>query len=198
MRYVLLILLWPLAVTAAHATEALASKNPVASHANAQAPAAAVHGSAQKKAPAADSDAVWVRLSRQATLRDGPSVHARILANVDLGSEVKVMWRRRDGWVEIRIAASSQVGWTREKNLPLAPVGTEPDESHAAATATASDTSEKPPQAHRKHSRVASGRKHRKNWASTQRRPNFAERAAPGWPWRRADAHFRTYGYRYY
>ena len=71
----------------------------------------------QPRAPIENHDTVWGRLSRAAALRDGPSGHARILSNIGIGTEVKIMWRRRDGWVEIKLPASSQAGWTREKNL---------------------------------------------------------------------------------
>ena len=62
-------------------------------------------------------DIVWATLSRAGRLRDGPSRHAQLLQNLDLGIEVKVIWRRRDGWVQIKNPATSQLGWTRESNL---------------------------------------------------------------------------------
>jgi hypothetical protein len=196
MRFILVLLLWSLAVTAAHAAEA-PSKQPVASHPSPQAPAA-VHSSAQKQAPAEDSDEMWVRLSRQATLRDGPSAHARILAEVDLGSEAKVMWRRRDGWVEIKLPASSLVGWTREKNLP--PARSRSAVQGSGPANAARQTSETPQPAPRSHARMASGKRHHRAVASSHRnRGRFV--AAPPWGnsnWRGAYAHFRTFGYRYY
>ncbi len=193
MRYVLLILLWPWAVTAAQATEATAPKKAPAT------PAASVQSPAPKRA--SGGDAMWVRLSSQAILRDGPSVNARILANVDLGSEAKVMWRRRDGWVEIRLPASSLVGWTRAKNLPPASGGSAAEQVQNSGTAKAErQTNEKLQPAPQKPARMASGRKHRKSVASSHRsgRHYSAEPQPGSWKWRGAYAHFRTFGYRYY
>lgn len=197
MRFILLLLLGALAVTAAHATEASALKPAKSPHAGPKAVAVTRQSSAQKQAPAGDSDAVWVRLSRKGTLRDGPSVHARIVANVDLGSEAKVMWRRRDGWVEIRLQAGSLVGWTREKNLP--PATTESAEEHVQTSGTATpehQTSEKLQPAQPSQARIASGKRRRRALASSHRtgRRYVAE---PQWG-NRADAHFRPFGYRYY
>lgn len=63
------------------------------------------------------ADIVWAYLSRAGRLRDGPSSHARVLQYLDVGTEVKVIWRRRNGWVQIKQPANSELGWTREKNL---------------------------------------------------------------------------------
>jgi uncharacterized protein YgiM (DUF1202 family) len=201
MRLILVFLLGALAVTAAHATEATAHKPAKSPPPGPKAVAATRQSTGQKQAPAQDSDAMWVRLSRQATLRDGPSVHARVLAEVDLGSEAKVMWRRRDGWVQIKLPASSLVGWTREKNLPLATTGSAGGQVHASSAATAEgQTNAKLEPASQKHARIAGGRKHRRSVASSHRnrRRDVAE---PQWGksnWRGAYAHFRTFGYRYY
>jgi hypothetical protein len=63
------------------------------------------------------ADLVWAYLSRAGRLRDGPSSHARVLQHLDVGTEVKVIWRRTNGWVQIKNPANSELGWTREKNL---------------------------------------------------------------------------------
>jgi hypothetical protein len=63
------------------------------------------------------ADIVWAYLSRAGRLRDGPSSDARILQHLDVGAEVKIIWRRTNGWVQIKQPGNSQLGWTREKNL---------------------------------------------------------------------------------
>ncbi|HAH66156.1 MAG TPA: hypothetical protein DCL72_11955 [Rhizobiales bacterium] len=63
------------------------------------------------------ADIVWAYLSRAGRLRDGPSSHARVLQHLDVGAEVKIIWRRTNGWVQIKQPGNSQLGWTREKNL---------------------------------------------------------------------------------
>jgi len=74
-----------------------------------------IEPTAQRRTKSADI--VWAYLSRAGRLRDGPSSDARVLQHLDVGTEVKVIWRRRNGWVQIKDPATSQLGWTHERNL---------------------------------------------------------------------------------
>jgi uncharacterized protein YgiM (DUF1202 family) len=101
-----------------------------------------------------------------AALRDGPSGHARILSNIGIGTEVKIMWRRRDGWVEIKLPASSQAGWTREKNLTFVTSGSKVDQIDKSYNAAIDHPpNQKMQQTNPKLSGSDNGRKHRRRVA---------------------------------
>lgn len=70
---------------------------------------------------ASGGDLAWASLSRAGELRDGPSSHAKVLQDLSQGTAVEIVWRRRDGWVQIKSPANLQIGWTRETNLSFGP-----------------------------------------------------------------------------
>lgn len=185
-----------------YATEAFELKQSTRPNSDPKAPeiVANTNNPVQPRAPIEDHDTVWGRLSRAAALRDGPSGRARILSNIGLGTEVKIMWRRRDGWVQIKLPASSQVGWTRGKNLALVTSDSKVDQIDTSDTASIDRRpNQKLQQTNPKLSRSESGRKHRKGVASSHRirRLHFTEHRPQNFKWRGRHPELRTFGYYY-
>jgi hypothetical protein len=64
-----------------------------------------------------EGDKIWAKVSREAELRTGPSSYAALVQSFDVGTELEVMWRKKDGWVQVTNPATSQRGWMLEQNL---------------------------------------------------------------------------------
>jgi uncharacterized protein YgiM (DUF1202 family) len=64
-----------------------------------------------------EGDKIRAKVSREAELRTGPSSYAALVQSFDVGTELEVMWRKKDGWVQVTNPATSQRGWMLEQNL---------------------------------------------------------------------------------
>ena len=60
---------------------------------------------------------IWAKVSEVAELRSGPSYSAMRMQSVDVGTDLEVRWRKRDGWVQVVNPETSQRGWMREQDL---------------------------------------------------------------------------------
>ena len=64
-----------------------------------------------------DADTIWAKVSEAAELRSGPSSSATRVQSIGVGTDLEVIWRKRDGWVQVVNPETSQRGWMREQNL---------------------------------------------------------------------------------
>jgi Bacterial SH3 domain len=63
---------------------------------------------------------IWAKVSDMAELRSGPSYSATRVQSFGVGTDLKVIWRKRDGWVQVVNPETSQRGWMREQDLAWA------------------------------------------------------------------------------
>jgi hypothetical protein len=64
-----------------------------------------------------ESHAIWAKVSEAAELRSGPSSSATRVQSIGVGTDLEVIWRKRDGWVQVVNPETSKRGWMREQNL---------------------------------------------------------------------------------
>jgi hypothetical protein len=72
---------------------------------------------APQRGQSREGKTIWVKVSEAAELHSGPSYHATRVQSFSVGTDLEVIWRKRDGWVQVMNPETSQRGWTREQNL---------------------------------------------------------------------------------
>jgi hypothetical protein len=78
---------------------------------------AQMRGQAPQLRQSHEGDTIWAKVSRAAELLSGPSSYAALMQSLGVGTELKVVWRKKDGWVQVVNPATSQRGWMREQDL---------------------------------------------------------------------------------
>lgn len=68
-------------------------------------------------APATDGVAVWKVAGDWVNMRDGPSTNYYVLETLPRGTEAEILAVNADGWAQIRLLGSGQIGWMAERLL---------------------------------------------------------------------------------
>jgi len=128
-----------------------------------------------------NEEAIWVVVSRAASVHSGPSVSAPIVYRHPLGTELRLI-DYQQGWFQVLDPATAQQGWIYEKYLEAIRA---PSQSQAALQPIQIATREefqKPrssqPLAHAKKQQPHRANKQQPNQANKQQ-PNNVERAQP-------------------
>ncbi len=66
---------------------------------------------------AADTVSVWKVAGDWVNMRDGPSTNYYVLETLPRGTKAEVLAVNADGWAQIRLLESGQVGWMAERLL---------------------------------------------------------------------------------
>ena len=66
---------------------------------------------------ATDTVAVWKVAGDWVNMRDGPSTNDYVLETLPRGTEAEILAVNADGWAQIRLLESGQVGWMAERLL---------------------------------------------------------------------------------
>jgi Bacterial SH3 domain len=72
---------------------------------------------APQRGQSQEGHAIWAKVSDAAELRSGPSSSATRIQSFGVGTDLEVLWRKRDGWIQVVNPETSQRGWMREQNL---------------------------------------------------------------------------------